>query len=44
MEDEILPIVEGKIDKGWLQSTVSLAPPIGAPAKAVRAPRLALAF
>jgi hypothetical protein len=30
MEDEILPIVEGKIDKGWLQSTVSLAPPIGA--------------
>jgi molybdate transport system ATP-binding protein len=44
LADEILPVVEGKIDKGWLQSTISPASSTGAPAKAVRAPRLALAF
>ena len=44
LADEILPVVEGKIDKGWLQSAVSPAPSTSAPARAVRAPRLALAF
>jgi len=41
---EILPVAGGKIDKGWLQRSISSAPSTGAPAKAARATRLALAF
>jgi hypothetical protein len=41
--DEILPIVDGKINNGWLQRSISSAPSPGAPAKAARTTRLALA-
>jgi len=44
LADEILPVVEGKIDKGWLQRAIAAIPSTGAPARAVRAPRLALAI
>jgi molybdate transport system ATP-binding protein len=44
LADEILPIVEGKIDNDWLQRSISAAPSTGAPAKAARATRLALAL
>lgn len=44
LADEILPVVDGKIDNGWLQRSISSAPSPGAPAKAARATRLALAF
>jgi molybdate transport system ATP-binding protein len=44
LADEILPVVEGKIDKDWLQRSISCAPLTGAPAKAARATRLALAL
>jgi len=44
LADEILPVVEGKIDKGWLQRAIATIPPTGAPVRAVRAQRLALAI
>ena len=44
LADKILPVVEGKIDNGWLQRSISSAPSTGAPAKAARATRLALAL
>jgi len=44
LADNLLPIVEGKIDNGWLQRSISCAPSTGAPAKAARATRLALAL
>jgi molybdate transport system ATP-binding protein len=44
LADEILPVVEGKIDKGWLQRAISSIPSTGAPVRAVRAQRLALAI
>jgi len=44
LADGILPVVEGKVDKGWLQRTLSSLPATGVPARAVRAPRLALAL
>ena len=44
LADNLLPIVEGKIDNGWLQRSISSAPSTGAPAKAARATRLALAL
>lgn len=45
LADEILPIVDGKIDKRWLQQTIASAPPPGvAVSRAARQPRLALAY
>jgi len=44
LADEILPIVEGKIDKGWMQRTIASAPLTSDSPKAVRQPRLALAY
>ena len=44
LADEILPVVEGKIDKGWLQRSISSTPSTGAPAKAAHATWLTLAL
>jgi molybdate transport system ATP-binding protein len=45
LADEILPIVEGKIDERWLQQTIASVPSPGATVpKAARQPRLALAY
>ena len=44
LADELLPVVEGKVDKDWLQRAITPAPSAGVPAKAARTPRLALAF
>ena len=45
LADEILPIVEGKIDKRWLQRIIAGAPSPGVDVpKAARQPRLALAY
>ena len=44
LADEILPIVEGKIDKGWMQRTIASAPSTAVSSRAVRQPRLALAY
>ena len=44
LADEILPIVEGKIDKGWMQRTINAAPSAAESPRAVRQPRLALAY
>jgi molybdate transport system ATP-binding protein len=44
LADEILPIVEGRIDRGWMQRTIAGAPPTALPARAVRKPRLALVY
>jgi molybdate transport system ATP-binding protein len=43
LADEILPIVDGRIDRGWMQRTITGAPE-GNPARAARDPRLALAY
>ncbi|HQK99832.1 MAG TPA: ATP-binding cassette domain-containing protein [Smithellaceae bacterium] len=44
LADEILPVVEGKIDRGWMQRTISREPGEGAPTKGAREPRLALVY
>ncbi|MDD5099971.1 MAG: ATP-binding cassette domain-containing protein [Syntrophales bacterium] len=44
LADEILPIVEGQIDRGWMQRTITRQPATGNPARATREPRLALAY
>jgi molybdate transport system ATP-binding protein len=44
LADEILPIVKGKIDKGWMQRTINAAPSSAESPRAVRQPRLALAY
>jgi molybdate transport system ATP-binding protein len=44
LADEILPVVDGKIDKGWLQRSISSAQSTDPPAKAARVPRLALSL
>lgn len=44
LADNILPIVEGRIDKGWLQRAVAPALSTGEPSRAIREPRLALAL
>ena len=44
LADEILPVVEGKIDKGWLQRSISSTPSTDAPAKAAHATWLTLAL
>jgi molybdate transport system ATP-binding protein len=44
MADELLPIVEGRIDRGWMQRTIAWAPTVSPPARAARPQRLALAY
>jgi molybdate transport system ATP-binding protein len=44
LADEIVPIVDGRIDRGWMQRTIARAPAAGNPARAAREPRLALAY
>lgn len=44
LADEILPIVEGKVDRGWMQRTLSREPSAGTALKATREPRLALVY
>jgi len=42
--DEIVPIVEGKIDRDWMQRTMAWVCPAERPARAVRRQRLALVY
>ncbi len=44
LADDILPIVEGKIDPRWMQRTITREPGEGATAKGAREPRLALVY
>jgi molybdate transport system ATP-binding protein len=44
LADEILPIVDGRIDREWMQRTIAREPVAGNPARAAREPRLALAY
>jgi molybdate transport system ATP-binding protein len=44
LADDLLAVVEGKIDQGWLQRSISSARSTGVPAKAARTTRLALAL
>ena len=44
LADEILPLVEGKIDKGWMQRTITREPGEGITARGAREPRLALVY
>ena len=44
LADEILPIVEGRIDREWMQRTIAREPAAGNAARAAREPRLALAY
>ena len=44
LADEILPVVEGKIDDGWLQRTIIRDPGEGAIPKGAREPRLSLVY
>lgn len=44
LADDLLPVVEGKVDRGWLQRAITPKPSAGIPAKAARTPRLALAL
>jgi molybdate transport system ATP-binding protein len=44
LADEILPIVDGRIDREWMQRTINREPVEGNGARAAREPRLALAY
>ena len=44
LADEILPVVEGKNDVGWMQRTITREPGEGTTAKGAREPRLALVY
>jgi len=44
LADEILPVVEGKIDEGWMQRTITRDPGEGAITKGAREPRLSLVY
>ncbi len=44
LADEILPIVDGRIDKGWMQRTITRETAAGVSAKATREPRLSLVY
>jgi molybdate transport system ATP-binding protein len=44
LADEILPIVEGKKDPGWMQRTITREPGEGRATRGAREPRLALAY
>ena len=44
LADEILPVVDGEIDRGWMQRTITREPGEGITAKGAREPRLALVY
>lgn len=44
LADEILPVVEGKIDEGWMQRTITREPGEGTITKGAREPRLSLVY
>lgn len=44
LADEILPVVEGKIDSSWVQRTIARDPGEGTPTKGAREPRLSLVY
>lgn len=44
LADEILPVVDGKSDKGWMQRTITREPAGGQQLRAAREPRLALVY
>lgn len=44
LADEILPVVEGKIDEGWMQRTITREPGEGTATKGAREPRLSLVY
>lgn len=44
LADDLLSVVEGKIDKDWLHRSISTARSTNAPARAARVPQLALAL
>ncbi len=44
LADEILPVVDGKIDEGWMQRTITREPGVGAATKGAREPRLSLVY
>jgi len=44
LADEILPVVDGKIDRGWMQRTISREPGEGVTARGAREPRLSLVY
>jgi molybdate transport system ATP-binding protein len=44
LADEILPVVEGKADKSWMQRTITREPSAGPIQKAAREPRLSLVY
>jgi molybdate transport system ATP-binding protein len=44
LADEIVPIVEGKVDRDWMQKTISREPVAGITQKATREPRLSLVY
>jgi molybdate transport system ATP-binding protein len=44
LADQILPIVGGKLDKGWMQRTITREPSAGVSPRATRAPRLSLVY
>jgi hypothetical protein len=39
-----VPVVDGKIDRGWMQRTITREPGEGNTAKGAREPRLALVY
>jgi molybdate transport system ATP-binding protein len=44
LADEIMPVVEGKNDDGWMQRMISREPSDALSARAAREPRLALVY
>ena len=44
LADEILPVVDGKIDRGWMQRTITREPGEAVKAKGAREPRLSLVY
>jgi len=44
LADEILPVVDGKIDRGWMQRTITREPGEGISARGAREPRLSLVY
>ncbi len=44
LADEILPIVDGRIDRAWMERTISREPAEGSSPRAAREPRLALVY
>jgi molybdate transport system ATP-binding protein len=44
LADEILPVVDGKIDRGWMQRTITREPGEGGTARGAREPRLSLVY